>query len=78
MDYLFHPIKKELRKSPEAIRKGMGFMSSNEQLLANFALDLWGGYGKGIHIDDLICSLDSNTFKRCVNAMIKVKRELYM
>ena len=77
MEYIFHPTEKCLRKSPQAIRKGMGFMSSGEKLMANIALDLWGGYGSGVHIDDLIAVLDNSAFMNCMKAILKVKKELY-
>ena len=76
-DYLFHKTRPELRKSPDKIRAGMGFLSSGEQLLANVALDLWGTYGKKIHIDDLITELDGHTFMNCMKAICMVKKELY-
>ncbi len=68
LEFVFNPVKAELRTSAQNLIKEGRSLSSGEQLLIRVALDIWSGEGHAT-VGDLLTVIDYSRFEDVIWAM---------
>lgn len=72
LNFLFDPIKPELRVSPECLLNQSKGYSSGEKILIKTALDVWNESGD-TRISELLNTLDDDNFSNVLLALSKLR-----
>ena len=72
ISFLFRPDKPEMFACPDKMLARAGGFSHGEQLLVQFAVDVWKSPSNEMHLRawDMCCILDSKNFAAIIDAMI--------
>ena len=75
LDFLFDPLKAELRASASELLTQMGCFSSGEKIRLQVSLDIWSGEGH-TDLSDLLSSLSPYGFGTVLQSLFESQRGL--
>ncbi len=68
LEFVFNPVKAELRTCPQTLTEESRCLSSGEQILIRVALDIWSAEGSAT-VGELLTALDYPRFEDVIRAM---------